>query len=444
MNTHFKTAAFATLGCKVNQCDSAAMQHCLEQDGFQSVPFGSPADVCIVNTCVVTGRTEAQSRQLVRRALRSAPSGQVLVTGCYAQRAPDDLLGISPRVHCIGNDEKKDIVFFCRSLDGMSSQLCRVSDIQATTCFATPAFSRFPGRSRAFLKIQDGCNSRCTYCVVPSVRGRSRSLPPGEMCRRLDRLIHAGYREIVLTGIHLGAYGLDLSPPASFESLVRTIDTDPACERVRIRLSSIEPMEFSPGLLSCFASSERICPHVHIPLQSGDDAVLKRMNRPYATAFFRDLLLGIHAAVPDAAIGVDVIAGFPGEDEASFTRTHSFLESLPITYVHAFPYSRRPGTSAAAFTGQVDERVKKRRVTALRALSDDRKASFYASFTGKVLEVLVEGDRDREAGHLKGVSRNYIPVAFQGTPDMIGSEVPVRIESASAAGAAGCVCDRAA
>ncbi len=420
------TVAIATLGCKVNQCDSAALQEALEQDGCAIVPFSGSADMYIVNTCTVTGSTESQSRQLVRRALRLNEEAQVLVTGCYVQKSTDELCAISNRVHVIGNHEKKDIVAFVEKIVRGQAAVREVSDIGQEKTFTTPAFSKFMNRSRAFLKIQDGCNARCSYCIVPSVRGRSRSLPPEEVRARLVQLVSSGYQEIVLTGIHLGAFGLDLQPPTSLTKLVKSFGEDDRLADTRIRLSSIEPTEFTEQLRAVFSDVSQVCHHVHVPLQSGDDAVLKQMRRPYTTSLFRDVIERLVDAVPDMNIGIDVIVGFPGETEEQFENTVAFLRDLPAGYLHVFPYSRRQGTPAADFSGQVPERVKKERVHVLRQLSEEMKSRFQEKHIGRTLQVLVESSRDKTTGMLKGFSRNYIPVVFEGSASLFGKEVAVK------------------
>lgn len=424
-----QTAVFLiTLGCKVNQYDTAAMQERLVRNGCRIVSDAAAAQVCIVNTCVVTARTEAQSRQCIRRLLRGRPEAGVLVTGCYAQLAPDTIRALSDRVHVAGNDEKDDIVRMVRQVCAGTGQVSSVSDIPGRHGFTTPGISRFLDRTRAFLKIQDGCNGRCTYCIVPTVRGPSRSLPETDVRERLTHLAGQGYREIVLTGIHLGAWGKDLPGPSDLHRLLTGLDGGGG---PRLRISSLEPNEINVPLLECIAASRRICPHLHIPLQSGDDEVLRRMNRPYRTEAFREVVMDVSARVPGASIGVDVIVGFPGETEAQFENTVAFLQHLPIAYLHVFPYSRRPGTPAAESAGQVNEAEKKKRVRVLRGLSDELKKRYFSRFSGQVLSVLAETAQGG-GGQMRGMSRNYIPVEFQGPVTLRGREVRVRIDAIGA------------
>lgn len=421
-----QTAVFlTTLGCKVNQYDTAAMQERLARSGCRIVAEAAAAQVCIVNTCVVTARTEAQSRQCIRRLLRCNPGAVVLVTGCYAQLAPDTVRALSERVHVAGNVEKDDIARVLRQVCAGTGQVCSVSDTLGRHGFTSPPISRFLDRTRAFLKIQDGCNGRCTYCIVPTVRGPSRSLPETDVRHRLAHLAAQGYHEIVLTGIHLGAWGQDLPGQPELYRLLDSLDGDGA---PRLRISSLEPNEITVPLLQCIAASRRICPHLHIPLQSGDDTVLEHMNRPYRTAAFRNVVMDVSARIPRACIGVDVIVGFPGETGAQFENTVTFLQALPISYLHVFPYSRRPGTPAAVSAGQVHEAEKKRRVRVLRGLSDELKKRYFSQFRGQVLSVLPETGQSASR-QLRGVSRNYIPVEFQGPVSLRGREVRVRIDS---------------
>jgi threonylcarbamoyladenosine tRNA methylthiotransferase MtaB len=427
-NNH--TISFATLGCKVNQYDSGAMADALRHEGFRIAPTAAGADICIVNTCVVTESTESQSRQIIRRVLREHPACRVIVTGCYANKSADALKALSDRVSVIGNSEKKDIAALVKSVLSGAPSFAEVADIASEKTFTTPSCTKLFDRTRAFLKIQDGCNSRCTYCIVPSVRGPSRSLPTGEVKNRIIELKNQGYREVVLTGIHLGAFGLDARPRTNLAELIEGLENDAALAGMRLRLSSIEPTEFTTELIDRIARSSLICPHVHIPLQSGDAGILKKMGRPYSPAFFRDLVLRLAAAIPGLNIGIDVIAGFPGETDRAFETTVELLQGLPAGYLHVFPYSRRSGTPAADFAGQVAEPVKKKRALKLRQLSDEKRRLFYASHAGAIVPVLVENRRHTKTGLLRGIARNYMPVLFEGPSNLAGQEIPVRILTA--------------
>jgi threonylcarbamoyladenosine tRNA methylthiotransferase MtaB len=422
------TISFATLGCKVNQYDSGAMADTLRHEGHSIAPTASGADICIINTCVVTESTESQSRQLIRRVLREHPGCRVIVTGCYAQKSAQALQALSSdRVSVVGNTEKKDIAAFVKSLHKGGASFSEVSDITAEKTFSTPSCIKLFDRTRAFLKIQDGCNSRCTYCIVPSVRGPSRSLAAHEVKTRMIELMKEGYREIVLTGIHMGAFGLDARPETSLAGMLAGLEDEEALAGMRLRLSSIEPTEFTPDLIEIIASSKLICPHVHIPLQSGDVDILKKMGRPYSPLFFRELVLRLAEAIPGLNIGIDVIAGFPGETDRAFDNTAELLQGLPAGYLHVFPYSRRSGTPAADFTDQVADQIKKERALRLRQISDEKRRRFYEGHAGAIVPVLVENRRHKKTGLLRGISRNYIPVLFEGPSGLAGQEVPVQI-----------------
>ncbi len=415
--------SLATLGCKVNHHDSAAMAELLRKEGHEIVPFPGPADLYVVNTCTVTAKTDFQSRQLVRRIRRSGGNAPVVVTGCYAQTNPDDLAALEGVALVLGNSEKPRLNRWIADLPAKGTVI-HVEDMERERDCFSPPVAGIPGRTRAFLKIQDGCDGRCSYCIVPRARGRSRSLPPDEVHRRMALLSGAGFAETVLTGIHLGCYGEDLDPRTNLLDLLRGIEEREGTGR--LRLSSIEPAEVTGGLVSFWKTSSLLCHHVHIPLQSGSDAVLGRMGRPYDRAFFRNLVESLVDAVPDMAVGVDVMAGFPGETEEDFRDTAALLRELPIAYFHIFPYSKRPGTAASSFAGHIREEVKKARAAELRTLSVEKRTAFAVKFIGKPLSVLVEGKKDGETGEFRGFSGNYIPCLIRGRGDVpVGRAVTV-------------------
>jgi len=419
--------AIATLGCKVNQYESAGIIEGLEGRGFSNVPFDSEADIYIVNTCTITAKTDYQSRQLIRRANRKSPSASIIVTGCYAQIAPHELAGLAGVRAVVGMEEKENIPFTINELIKGTHKII-TSDISLKKNYSGLFASKFPGHTRAFLKIQDGCNAFCSYCIIPYARGRSRSLPENDVIKQIKDLNDAGYREIVLTGIHLGIYGHDLSPFTSFLNLLRKIENADIIERLRI--SSIEPVEITDGLINHIKNSRIICRHLHIPLQSGDDRILNLMKRNYNTRQFRNRIEKIIDAVPEIAIGMDVIVGFPGEGEKEFNNTRDFVEGIPLAYLHVFPYSRRPGTEASQFPDQVDESIKKERGKILRDMGKKKRMEFNKRFIGKKLSVLVENTKDGETGFMKGFSDNYIPVLIPaGNVSMSNHIVKVRAES---------------
>ena len=417
--------AITTLGCKVNQYDSATMEESLRGKGYQFVDFATHADIYIINTCTVTKKTDYQSRQLIRRAKKVNPHAKIIVTGCYAQIAPQVIAEIPGVSLILGNVQKQQITDFITNNPGEKSPHIIVSDINQETCFNDPPLHSFFHHTRAFLKIQDGCESFCSYCIIPYARGKCRSLDSEEVLKRLFMLSESGFKEVVLTGIHLGAYGIDFNPPFSFLKLLQLIEKNKPVPR--IRLSSLEPMDITNDLIDFLSTSETICPHLHLPLQSGDDAILKRMNRPYRSSGFEKMVKALVSNIPHLCLGVDVIAGFPGESDHHFSNTHKLLEELPINYFHVFPFSQREKTKAATFPDQVSSKTIKTRSEELRKLGKSKREQFYSDYLGKSLKVLIEGKRDRQSDLLKGRSRNYIPVLLEGPDTLKNQEVEVEI-----------------
>lgn len=425
---HRQTVAITTLGCKVNQCESASFEAAFAGHGLAIGSFTEPADIYVINSCAVTARAAAQSRQLVRRARRLNPEAQVVVTGCYAQVAAAELEKLDGCRPCIIDNSHKErlveIVLSRTGADNRENESC-LADIMAEHAFCHLPVARLQGRTRAMLKIQDGCNNYCSYCIVPLARGRSRSLAPAAVLSDLETLLAEGCREIVLTGIHAGDYGRDLEPATSLARLLPELAG--RAGRTRIRISSLEPTEISDVLLEIVSITENIMPHFHIPLQSGDDDILRAMRRRYTTADFQDIVDKIRRAMPAAAIGVDVMVGFPGEQEAHFANTYRMLEDLPVSYMHVFPYSKRPGTKAAVMPGQVPREIKSARVALLRQLDADKRRIFAGLQLGSDEEILVEGRRTA-GGILHGFSKNYLPVNFAGPGSAVNQVVGVRIE----------------
>jgi len=402
------TVSIATLGCKVNQFESEALMASLEQRGYSLMPFGEEADITIINTCTVTQRADFQSRQMIRRAFRFNPRSLIIVTGCYAQVAPEEIARMEGVGYLLGNREKNKIPDLLPLMQNGRNPRVQTADIREEAFFWDIPLHSFHRHTRAFLKIQDGCNGHCSYCIVPHARGRSRSLPPERLVEHLKVLKERGFKEVVLTGIHIGAYGLDLIPPSSLESLLRRLEIEETADR--IRLSSIEPGDFSPDLISFLSQSAKVCPHLHIPIQSGDDEILKMMNRDYDHSLLSDLIVELHRRIPKLAIGADVIVGFPGETEERFRHTHDLVESLSFSYLHVFPFSRRRGTPACKFPHKVDEGGIKKRAEMMRELGRQKRQAFYRQFLHQELSVLVEDRREKGTGRWKGFSRNYIPV----------------------------------
>ena len=419
--------AITTLGCKVNQYESDAIAQRLKDLGYLPADADDPADLCIINTCTVTQKASMQSRQAVRQFIRANPQAQIVVTGCYAQTEPDELKKISGVHHIIGHGDKHNIPDIVLSQDkNFSSSFPILRNILHERHFKQIPVTAFGNRTRPFLKIQDGCDTFCTYCIVPYARGRSRSMPVENVLKSIRCLKQAGFHEVVLTGVHLGAYGLDLSPQTTLISLLEHIRESNAIDRVR--LSSIEPHELTQDIIKLVNETNIFCPHFHIPLQSGDDQILERMHRPYAGSFFEDLLIRIKNQMPDAAIGVDLLIGFPGENEKAFENTYSLIEKLPVTYLHVFPFSSRPGTPAAGYPQKVPKKTIKERCEKMRRLGNLKKYAFYKKFTGKTVEILIEGKRDKETGLLKGITSNYIPVYVDGNDELFNTMVQVNID----------------
>lgn len=387
------------------------------------VGFEDGADLVIVNTCTVTNATDAQSRNLIRRARRQNAACRVIVTGCYAQIAPDALRDLPGVSLVIGNEEKQRLLDFLQQ-DRRSDQVV-VSDIRRAESVCLPPLTSFAGRSRAFVQIQNGCDAFCSYCIIPYARGASRSAEEHEILAQVNRLAAAGFREVVLTGIHIGGYGTDLSPSSTLNRLLRRIETE--TEIHRLRLGSIEPTELTDELLETITVSPVICRHLHIPLQAGSDAVLQRMQRTYDKGFFAQLIEKTRAAMPDAAICLDVITGFPQETDQEFDEGYDFIADLPVNDLHVFPFSKRPGTPAAAMPSQVPGDVSRARAARLRTLAECKYARFAAGFVGQTLEVIVESGAKH--GLMKGISRNYLDVRFAGDQALIGQCVEVRAAS---------------
>jgi len=413
--------AITTLGCKINQYDSAVIQNRLEAQ-YSFVAFDEPADCYVINTCTVTDRADWEARQLIRRAKRLNPAAKVLVTGCYAQVNPDEVAGVAGVDYVVGLNRLDDLLRFVEASPVNSPQVA-VSDVKRERGVAVLGTRALPGHTRAFLKIQEGCNYTCTYCIIPTARGLSRSVTPREVMEQVKQLADSGYKEIVLTGIHLGGYGHDLKPKIDLTALVETIADSGLM--ARLRLSSLDPREVPDRLLDLLAGSKVICPHLHICAQSGDDGILKAMRRNYDTAYYRDLLTRVRERLPDAALGSDIIIGFPGESEAQFENSLQYFASLPLTYFHVFPYSSRRTTVAASMPDHVPMAVKKLRGRRMRELGAQKKRTFYARFLGQTVSVLVQAKVDGASGTRRGFTRNYLPVAV--AAEIANHEIDVKL-----------------
>lgn len=406
----------STFGCRTNQADSAAIRSEFFNRKYQETECWAEADIIVVNTCTVTHRSDQQARQWVRRLRRDNPRARVVLTGCYAQRDPHALARLSEIDAIVGNTRKEDIVQIataeerCRSVPGVApashrevAAIYRDDFQKVRTLNVSPAAQ--PGaRTRPFVKIQDGCDAGCAYCIIPAVRGPSRSVPPQQVLSQIRDLVERGFTETVLTGIHLGTYGMHLRPRHSLHRLMQEIVQLPGLQRVR--LSSIEPMELSRRIIDLAAQNGKIAPHFHICLQSGSDRILKRMRRPYDIARFAGLVGEIRARLPNAGIGTDVIAGFPGEREQDHRQTVEFVERMPFTYLHVFPYSDRSGTRATQMLDKVDAATIRRRSRELRRLSWQKSLAFRRQFLGQPLSILTL--TEEENGMRTALSGNYL------------------------------------
>ncbi|MSP38144.1 MAG: tRNA (N(6)-L-threonylcarbamoyladenosine(37)-C(2))-methylthiotransferase MtaB [Deltaproteobacteria bacterium] len=416
--------AITTLGCKINQYDSAVIQSRLAE-AHSFVPFEERADCYVINTCTVTDHADWEARQWVRRAKRLNPAAKVLVTGCYAQINPDEVAAVAGVDYVVGLNRLDDLVRFIDAPAPAQTQIA-VSDVKRERGVAVLGTRALPGHTRAFLKIQEGCNYTCTYCIIPTARGLSRSVTPRQVMEQVKLLADAGYKELVLTGIHLGGYGYDLTPKIDLAALVETIAESRLM--ARIRLSSLDPREVPDRLLDLMASSEIICPHLHICAQAGDDAILKAMRRNYDQAFYRDLLMRVRQRLPDAALGSDIIVGFPGESDAQFESSLAYFALLPLTYFHVFPYSSRRTTVAATLPDHLPGAVKKIRAQRMRALGVLKKNDFAAGFVGQTASVLVEKKILRAGGVQRGFTRNYLQVALSGAGQFANREILVQLD----------------
>ncbi|HWP65238.1 MAG TPA: tRNA (N(6)-L-threonylcarbamoyladenosine(37)-C(2))-methylthiotransferase MtaB [Candidatus Limnocylindria bacterium] len=417
--------AIVTLGCKVNTYDSASIGQRLGDAGCRLVAADAPADVVVVNSCTVTERACADVRKVVARARREHPGARIIVTGCWAQAAPSEVGALGAVDHVIGIGRMDRLVETVVS--AAPQPRVDVEPSRAPRAFSTYGARVFPEQTRAFLKVQEGCDLFCTFCIVPMARGRSRSLEPRRVVEEVAALAAQGFEEVVLTGVHLGGYGEDLRPAIRLADLVEML-----AERAlipRLRLSSVDPHEVDERLLGVMRDAPSVCDHLHVPLQSGDDDVLRRMRRRYDTALAAERLAMIRAELPQAHIGTDLIAGFPGEDEAAFERTLAFVAEQPITYAHVFPYSPRRATTAAKLPDRPAPGEGRRRAAQLRRLCGERQLAFLRTLDGMEAEVLVERGRDSRSGLLRGYTRNYTRVVLPGPDAWAGRRVRVRLSA---------------
>ncbi len=418
--------AFYTLGCKVNQADTASMENLFLRSGHQLVSFDGEADVYIINTCVVTNTGQRKSRQTIHRAIRKNPNALIVVTGCYPQTAAEEVKAIAGVDMIIGNQDRAQIVQLVeeRLAHRQTDTLDAVHKLTASTAFEEMAAGDITDKTRAFLKIQEGCNQFCTYCIIPYARGPLRSRSLEGIRTETQRLISAGFKEIVLIGIHLGCYGKENPDGPTLYDAVKTVLDVPGVQR--LRLGSLESVEVEPRLLTLMQEDARFCRHLHLPLQSGCDKTLQAMHRPYTTAKFKTLLADIKTKVPNIAITTDVIAGFPGETEADFETTCKFAESCGFSKMHIFPFSARKGTPAEKFAGAVTEAVKKERADILGRIDETIHKAFLQAMVGQTAEVLFEQPAGED--YFEGLTGNYQRVFVKSGGRNLGGEIlPVKI-----------------
>jgi threonylcarbamoyladenosine tRNA methylthiotransferase MtaB len=418
-------------GCRATQADGAAIERQFLEQGLQPAACGN-AQFVVLNTCAVTASAEQDARAAIRRLRRENPGCQVIVTGCYAQRAPAEIAALPGVSRVIGNShkynlaqialrpkpekdsgEKGSFVPITRLSAPIEPPEIFVSDIFAhTELMAAPVFDSANERTRPNLKVQDGCNNRCSFCIIPFLRGRSRSFPLDEVVREVNQLISGGYREVVISGINLGRWGRDLADRLTLEKLVRAIIEETSLEKLRI--SSVEPMDWSGSLIRMMAESPRVAKHAHVPMQSGSDAVLRRMHRKYRPWHYREKIEKIRAEMPAAAIGADVMVGFPGETDGEFEETRRMIEDLPLTYLHVFTFSARPGTPAASMPSQVPVRLARERNRALRELAAEKKLAFMRSFVGGSVDAITLNVVAPDGSWTEALTDNYLKLKLRG------------------------------
>jgi threonylcarbamoyladenosine tRNA methylthiotransferase MtaB len=414
------TVALSTLGCRLNQVESREIGALLAGHGYRVVEPGAGAQIHVINTCTVTGRADLSDRQLIRRIIRENPGAFVVVTGCWAQTDPQAAAGIAGVDLVVGNQEKYRLPELLATLAERPRPAVAVADIREAREVPVAPFARVIGRSRAFVKIQDGCQHRCAFCIVPAARGRSRSQEPKVILDQVRALAAAGYRDVTLTGVDVGHYGWDLYPRTTLAALLHRLGE---VDGLRwLRLSSVLPSYFTPELVEAVTTLPVMAPHLHLPLQSGSDRVLRLMRRPYHTGMYRALVERLVAAVPDLGLGADVIVGHPGETEEDFAATLRLVEALPFSSLHVFAYSDRRGTEAAGRPDHVASAAIRERSRRLRRLGAEKSLAFRRGLVGRRREAVVLEARDRRTGLPSALTDNYVEVLLDG-PDALGRRV---------------------
>ncbi len=418
-----KKVALHTLGCKLNFSETSTIGSQFLSKGFEIVDFKENADIYVLNTCTVTENAEKECRQIVRRALRQNPSAFIVVTGCYAQLRPEEISDIEGVDLVLGSKEKFNLFSFADDFDKKELACIHVSPTGELNDFGPAHSTDADSRTRAYFKIQDGCDYKCSFCTIPLARGGSRSMNPEKVIYDFKSLINKGYKEIILTGVNVGDYGKSFN--TGLYSVLKKITV--LNGEFRIRISSIEPNLLSDDILKLTADSEKMCRHFHIPLQSGSKKILKLMQRRYGKEDYYNLISRAKTIIPDLGIGVDVIVGFPGETDDDFNETHKFLTELPVSYLHVFTYSERPDTKAISLPGQVSVNERRKRNNILRILSEKKKNAFYSEMIGKQIEVLFEAENSD--GIIKGFSSNYIRTGHLYQPGLVNKFARIKIQS---------------
>ncbi len=408
--------ALTTVGCKLNQYETSAMSGLLQENGFEITPFFSNADFYIINSCSVTRKAELDTRKFIKRSKRINSNSKIIVTGCYAKLIDPGSVDL-----VLDNKQKTKIADYIHKLS-KGNKRNTIFENSSTTFF--PLFKTFYGHSRAFIKIQDGCNVLCSYCIVPLVRGESISQSQDEIIDQAKVFVNHGYKEIVISGINIGAYGRDLTPKINLADLLKKIISIP--KLCRIRLSSIEPQEFDPELIEVI-TDPKICPHLHLPLQSGNDKILEAMRRKYRVEDYLKLASTLFKKIPNLNLGTDVIVGFPGEGDKEFDDTYEFIKKIPLAYLHIFRYSQRPNTLAESLKDQVPEKIKKERALKLALLNKEKKDLYAKNYLNKSLPVFIEIEKDKKTGRWVGLSDNYLRIYVNGPEDIKNQIVMVKI-----------------
>jgi len=421
------TVAFQTLGCKVNHYETEAVWQLFKDAGYARVDFADHADVYVVNTCTVTNTGDKKSRQVIRRAIRQNPDSVICVTGCYAQTSPAEIMAIPGVDVVVGTQDRHKMIGYIEQFREERMPINAVGNIMKAKVYEELDVPAFTDRTRASLKIQEGCNNFCTFCIIPWARGLMRSRQPEDVLKQAQQLVDAGYKEIVLTGIHTGGYGEDLKD-YNLAKLLKALESVNGLERLRI--SSIEASQITDEVPDVLKDSPIVVRHLHVPIQSASDTVLRRMRRKYTMAEFGERITRLKEVLPDCAITSDVIVGFPGETEEEFMETFNFINDHKFSELHVFPYSKRTGTPAAMMDDQVEESIKEERVARLIALSDQLAKEYASKYEGELLEIIPEEFSEEAGGRLVGYTDNYLRVAIEGDESMIGQLVRVKITKA--------------